>query len=158
MCAILDANSAHDVFGRSGRSTAGKDFYAHLQQGGMELVVGGKVLQELRRASEDLLKWIKEADRGGHQGRIRRIRDEEIETMQKKLERAENLRSDDPHVIALAQASGARLLYTKDEDLRQDFKDKEILNKPRGKLYPLGESQQAKHGRQRLRKAKDLCR
>ena len=96
MCAILDANSAHEVFGRAGRSQAGGDFYMHLQQGRMDLVVGGEVLQELSRASGDLLEWIKEADRGGHRGHVRRVRDEEIETKQKKLERSGSLRSDDP--------------------------------------------------------------
>ena len=158
MCAILDANSAHDVFGLSGRSAAGADFYAHLQQGGMELIVGGEVLRELSRASGDLLEWIKEADRGGHRGRVRHVPDERIEAKRKKIERAGNLRSNDPHVIALAQASGARLLYTKDQDLRQDFKNKEILDNPRGKIYPIGDGRQAKHDRQRLRNTKNLCR
>lgn len=157
MCAILDANSAHEVFGRARRSQAGGDFYTHLQRGGMDLVVGGEVLQELSRASRELLEWIKEADRGGHRGRVRRVRNEEIETRQKRLERSGSLRSDDPHVIALAQVSGARLLYTKDEDLRQDFKNKEILDNPRGKIYPIGDGKQAKHDRQRLHNAKNLC-
>ena len=116
------------------------------------------MLQELSRASRELLEWIKEADRGGHRGRVRRVRNEEIETRQKRLERSGSLRSDDPHVIALAQVSGARLLYTKDEDLRQDFKNKEILDNPRGKIYPIGDGKQAKHDRQRLRNAKNLCR
>lgn len=158
MCAILDANSAHDVFGLSGRSAAGEDFYMHMQRGGMELVVGGKVLRQLRRASGEFRKWFQEADRGGHRGHIRRVPDEEIETKQKKLEHAGNLRSDDPHVIALAQVSGARLLYTKDEKLRKDFKDKEILDNPRGKIYPIEDGPQARHDRQRLRNARNLCR
>ena len=158
MCAILDADSAYDVFSHAGRSRAGEDFYSHLQESGMDLVVGGEVLRELSRTSKELLEWIKEADRGGHRGCIRRIRDEEVETQQKKLERTGNLRSDDPHVIALAQVSGARLLYTKDKKLRRDFKDKEILDNPRGKIYPIGKGQQARHDRQRLRNAKNLCR
>ena len=150
MCAILDANSVHDVFGLSRRSVAGKDFYAHLQRGGMELVVGGKLLQELSRTSGVFREWLKEADRGGHRGRIRTVPPEKVETRQAALERTVNFRSDDPHVIALAQVSGARLLYTKDQSLREDFRNGAILSKPRGMLYPVGDGPQAKRDRQRL--------
>ena len=150
MCAILDANSAHDVFGLSRRSTAGKDFYAHLQQGGMELVVGGKLLQELSRTSGEFREWLKEADRGGHRGRICNVSPEKVNARQAVLERGGKLRSDDSHVIALAQVSGARLLYTKDGDLRKDFRNGAILSKPRGMLYPVGDGPQARRDRQRL--------
>ena len=159
MCAILDANSIHDVFSLSRRSSAGEDFYVHLQQGKMELVVGGEVLRELREYSRDLREWLKEASgRGGRRARVRHVSLEQMTARQAELERTGNLRSDDPHIIALAQVSGARLLYTKDEDLRQDFKDKKFLDNPRGKIYPIGDGRQARHDRQRLRNAKNLCR
>ena len=51
------------------------------------------------------------------------------------LRRRSDLRSDDPHVLALARVSGARLLYTGDTDLIADFKDKKIIDSPRGKVY-----------------------
>ena len=156
MCAILDANSAHDVFGLSRRSAAGKDFYAHLQRGGMELVVGGKVLQELRRASGEFREWFKEADRGGHRGRIRNVASEKVEAKQAVLERSRKLRSNDPHVIALAQVSGARLLYTKDRSLREDFGNGGIISNPRGRLYPVGDGPQAKRDRKDLRR-QNIC-
>ena len=50
-------------------------------------------------------------------------------------------KSDDIHVLALALVSGARLLYTEDQDLQNDFKrgkwknGKFIIGDPRGKLY-----------------------
>jgi len=47
----------------------------------------------------------------------------------------EQIRSDDKHVLALAVASGARLLYTGDQKLMADFKDKAIIDGPRGKIY-----------------------
>jgi len=43
--------------------------------------------------------------------------------------------SDDPHVLALARATGVRLLYTGDGALRVDFKDKRFIDQPRGKVY-----------------------
>ena len=46
-----------------------------------------------------------------------------------------SLESDDAHVLALARESGARLLYTHDGPLTRDFKDKAIIDRPRGKIY-----------------------
>ena len=48
---------------------------------------------------------------------------------------APRIRSDDPHVLALARATGVRLLYTGDGDLVDDFKDKRFIDQPRGKVY-----------------------
>lgn len=52
-----------------------------------------------------------------------------------QLQASGKLRSDDPHVLALARASGARLLYTADGDLIADFKDRDLIDSPRGKIY-----------------------
>ena len=49
-------------------------------------------------------------------------------------ERAD-LRSDDPHVLALARYKHVRLLYTGDQDLVADFKNKQFVDRPRGKVY-----------------------
>ena len=46
-----------------------------------------------------------------------------------------DMRSDDPHVLALARASGARLLYTGDRKLMDDFRDKKFIDQPRGQVY-----------------------
>lgn len=48
---------------------------------------------------------------------------------------APQILSDDPHVIALARATGVRLLYTGDGALANDFKDKRVIDRPRGKVY-----------------------
>ena len=39
---------------------------------------------------------------------------------------SDSCRSNDPHVIALAQINGARLLYSNDEALQKDFGDKRL--------------------------------
>lgn len=44
------------------------------------------------------------------------------------------LKSNDPHILALAKYTGARLLYTEDPDLIKDFKNLELL-RPKGKIY-----------------------
>ena len=43
--------------------------------------------------------------------------------------------SNDCHIIALARASGARLLCSDDVKLGEDFKNKKWIDKPRGKIY-----------------------
>jgi len=43
-----------------------------------------------------------------------------------------NIRSNDPHILALARAAGVRLLYTRDRKLQHDFKDKQIIG---GTIY-----------------------
>ena len=52
-----------------------------------------------------------------------------------ELKASGELRSDDPHVLALARQSGARLLYTGDSKLIADFTDRRIIQEPRGKVY-----------------------
>ena len=49
--------------------------------------------------------------------------------------KASDIRSDDPHVLALARESGARLLYTGDNKLIADFTDRRIIQGPRGRVY-----------------------
>jgi hypothetical protein len=57
---------------------------------------------------------------------------EEIDKRQKV--NVQLCKSDDPHIIALAQISGARLLCSHDEGLGEDFTNVKLF-KPRGKVY-----------------------
>lgn len=43
--------------------------------------------------------------------------------------------SDDPHIIALALESGARLLCSLDQALHTDFTNPQLINSPRGHVY-----------------------
>ena len=130
MGAILDVNVAHEVFGGSNRPEAGKQFYDRINKTEGVLVVGGKLLRELLKTS--LKRHIEEADR---KGIIKRIKDQKVDALTKKLQDQRGFRSNDPHVLALAQASGARLLYSNDGDLQKDFGNKELIDQPRGKVY-----------------------
>lgn len=68
-------------------------------------------------------------------GRARRIRDAVVDKETESIRAGENCRSNDFHVIALARVSGARLLFTNDRTLEQDFKDRSLVPDPRGKIY-----------------------
>ena len=67
-------------------------------------------------------------------------------------------RSNDLHVIALALVSGARLLYTNDRALIDDFGNREIVARPRGKIYTTARTAHVTDTHRRLLAASDLCR
>ena len=58
MCAILDTNAAHEVFG-SKTTEAGEGFREWLRRGN-KLVVGGKLKEELLRGVPGFHKWASE--------------------------------------------------------------------------------------------------
>ena len=70
--------------------------------------------------------------------------------------KGKKLQSNDRHIIALAKASGARLLYTGDGKLlRKDFDNKAYIDNPTGKIYPKGKK--AKELKKWLEQNKWLC-
>lgn len=76
----------------------------------------------------------------GRQGRAFGYRDDELFDHLANLRSIRGgLRSDDAHTLALARASGARVLCTDDDNLIADFKDKRVLNNPRGSVYSKAE-------------------
>lgn len=153
MCAILDADVAHQVFGAA-RPPAGKAFFDWINSGGMRLVVGGKLLEELDNDSRFRI-WRQQAVQAG---RLRVLRRDRIEARSSELRNQGACQSNDVHVIALAQVSGARLLYSNDLSLHQDFGDRQLINSPRGKIYSARGSGQLQDSHRRLLRRNDLCR
>ena len=72
---------------------------------------------------------------------------------------ADSCRSNDQHIIALAHVGGARLLYSNDGDLHDDFDDKGLIDNPRGKVYSTRKKKNFTRAHERLLrlKKKDLC-
>jgi len=129
VCAILDNNVVHQVFGTN-CPAAGKEFFKWINSGSGQLVVGGKLSKELK--DQRFKNWFGEAIKSG---RAKRFNDQEINDRTARLAESGTCKSDDPHIIALAQVSQARLLYSNDHDLQQDFTNKALIDKPRGKVY-----------------------
>lgn len=148
MCAILDANVASEVFSRNG-PTAGTKFLDWVEKGGNHLVVGGKLTDELSAVSKELKQL-------GLAGRTKIINADEIEIEEKRLQ--SKCKSNDPHIIALARISGARLLYSNDVDLQEDFKRKELISGPRGKIYTTLREKSFGSAHKKLLRQKNLCR
>ena len=66
--------------------------------------------------------------------------------------------SDDPHIIALAQISGARLLYTNDLALQRDFRKRDLIADPRGKVYSTHRRDDYTEAHRKLLSNRTLCR
>lgn len=136
MCAIIDASVVDDAFAkdRKKRSAAAVGFLRWVKrQGGV--VIGGRLRRELEPTYE-FRQWAQDILRAG---RLKRFDDDLIDQREGELvtEKARNpkvYQSDDPHILALAQISGARLLYSDDRPLQGDFKNPALLA-PRGAVF-----------------------
>ena len=152
MCAILDSDVVHEVFGRQ-PSAAGEAFRKWIRSGKGRLVIGGQLRGELGRNTTFQL-WLIEALRGG---RARSLNDEEVEKRATTLKQSGVCESNDQHIIALAQLGRARLLYTNDVRLTRDFRNKELINDPRGKVYSTKSSGEFEKKHRQLLQQKNLC-
>lgn len=152
MCAIVDANVRHEVFGES-QSQAGKFFLDWLLQGSnrAKLAVGGKLWEELNSHRRfqlvfaDLLR------------RSKVMRCDEAAINAEITPVSEICRSDDAHILALARVSGARLLYSNDRDLQRDFRNSRIINAPRGRVYTTARGSGITQSHRDLLRRTDLC-
>ena len=154
MCAIVDANVAHEVFG-SNLQSAGEQFFDWIEKGNERLVVGGKLLEELEESSEGFRLWASEA---ADAGKMRVVNKNEIDARTREIENEGEYKSDDPHILALAQVSGARLLYSNDAALQEDFGSKSLIDRPRGKIYSTRRNKDFQPEHRRLLSRRDLCR
>ena len=133
MCVIVDANVAARVFGDP---PAGQ--YAGLlkwllgPKGG--LAYGGKNAEELARVRGAIwaIRQLRLA------GRAYLADKSAVVERTQALHRAEACVSNDEHVVALAQVSGARTLCSEDRDLHEDFTNRALVRDPRGKVYQAG--------------------
>ena len=158
MCAIIDANVTFEVFGRK-QTEAGVRFRNWLDSGRGILVVGGKNLEELAK-NRNFGRWFREERRRG--GRVRQTRNEIISERQQALVRDGLPTSDDEHVLALALVSGARLLYSNDRRLKNDFLNARIIQEPGGKVYTTQQGRrhvtQFTNEHEALLRTENLCR
>lgn len=130
MCAILDANAASAVFGRN-QGGAAREFFNWINDGSGSLVVGGMLRDELNQIGS-FRKWQQQAILAG---RIKNADDAVVDKCAHELARRNVCASNDHHIIALANVTGARLLYTNDRSLQKDFTNRHLLKNPRGKIY-----------------------
>jgi hypothetical protein len=129
MCLIVDTNLAADFF--CGTNAA----LAPLRKAVMEdasccLCYGGSKLRREYLRSPKIMKIIVALDQAG---RAKSVRDSLVD---KRMDLVSGqCSSDDPHIIALAVESGARLLCSHDIELHRDFTNPVLINNPKGQVY-----------------------
>ena len=154
MCAIIDNNVRHEVFGTDDvRTAAGRFLLEWIESGKGKLVIGGKLRQELSDYGR-FLEWLPQARRAGH---VILVGDDAVDAETTALQARNVCRSNDAHVLALAQVSGARLLFTNDQDLNKDFKNSRILGGVRGRVYTTLQRQDVRKSHRNLLNRTDLC-
>ena len=127
MCLIVDTNLAGVVFGNPGQNDF-RPIIDWLAKTG-KLVVGGRLSRELDRHNS-VRRFIRVLQQAG---RVRVI--PSVETDSEITRIADLCVSDDPHIIALARISGARVLCSRDNNLHRDFTNTGLISDPRGRIY-----------------------
>ena len=157
MCAIVDANVRDQVFGGA-QTDAGKYFLDWLlKPGGGTLALGGELRNELSDNGRNVgfmtaYRQLRLADRVWEE-----TSDGPVDAETSALQRRGVCRSNDAHVLALALVSGARLLFSNDRRLQDDFKDSRIVNHPRGKVYTTSMRSSVTRVHRSLLARTDLC-
>ena len=136
MCAILDSDVTNLV-GTSSRLGAAQGFYNWLRDRKGSLVYSDKFLKEeifVKSISKDAKNMIHQFEQSGIATRIdSTMVERERQDLQASIEHIHA--TEDIEILALARASGARLLFTNDRELQSDFKNTHLIRKPNGKIY-----------------------
>ncbi|WP_428115378.1 hypothetical protein [Candidatus Poriferisodalis sp.] len=161
MCAIIDAaNVGNELWDPKGND-AGRGFRKAVDAGRIPLVGGGsKLMGEFTGSGQRMMNWFAELRRSG---KLTLYDNDDVDARTGELKaRPPNVddgcTSDDHHIVALAQLSGARLLYTNDQRLTRDFGNNQLIDAPRGKIYSTRVTDDFSPARKRLLARTDLCR
>ena len=152
MCAIIDANVAGKVFGHN-PIPAGKKFFDWIDEGSGRLICAGKLKEELEDSSPGFREWARVAL---NTGKMKNINKEEVETRTEQIREESIHSSNDPHILALAQVSGARLLYSNDKKLHEDFRNRDLIS-PAGSIYSTLKGENFTRAHRNLLGRSDLC-
>ena len=153
MCSIIDAGVISEVFGPD-QTEVGIEFRKLIEENQTQLVLGGKLLEELKK-NKNFKNWL---PLGQAYGRVQLVESRGVEIETQKLRDSGSCDSNDHHIIALAQISGARLLFSNDKALHRDFGNRDLIAKPRGKILSTNEGSELKPHQRRMLRERRLCR
>ena len=129
MCIIVDASKMGDFLNPEHQDSAPIRKWLR-KNGRLVYSTGGRFAKEIGISGKyktGLVEYVRA-------GKARHIPYEQFAEDEKKLING-HIRSNDPHVLALARFTRTRLLYTGDPELIKDFNDKKLIDDPRGKVY-----------------------
>lgn len=128
MCIIVDVNRLGEMLSPDALPVAAQIRNWVESEG--RILVGGKLLREYRKVSI-AGKWIAELLRSG---RAILEKDEVILKETRAIQDIGEAISNDIHILALARAKNSRVVYTSDQNLATDFKNKALINGPAGRV------------------------
>lgn len=119
MCIIVDANAAHKL---NGVHPDGIPVLKWLLRGNGKLVVSSEILSELTRTM--FIETILDLDRAG---RVCRVNEDEFHEVKQRILQSGALSSDDPHVVATVICSGCDIVFSSDQNLHKDLKNRQLV-------------------------------
>jgi len=129
---ILDANMICKVFGNDDLSVS--DLSNALLIGcrfKVAAVRGGQLSDEYMR----IIKYRSVYSELERAGRMILADDNAVRLDTDHVAQLSFLRSDDPHILALARIADVRILCSHDKDLHADFTNQSIIPSPRGRIW-----------------------
>jgi PIN domain len=130
VCLIIDTSKAAAFFNEPWASPhAPISRWISIRNG--QVVYGGLLRTELEQIGEArrvLKNWV-------NTGRANRLSDEAVTERAAQLQADGVCISNDHHILAVALLSGARVLFTGDNDLATDFQNAALIAAPRGHVY-----------------------
>lgn len=130
MCAIIDACVATQVFIE--KNDADLVTIRTLMLARQLLVVYGGELGREYAKLKTVARIVRQLDQAGI---AKKYNDKTVDEEDKTVKKLNLCVSNDTHVIALARVARARLLCSADQGLHTDFKNKRLIDKPRGRIY-----------------------
>lgn len=130
MSLIIDANCASAALSEPTHADFAPLMRA-LTEGRAKLVVGGRLRAEYARLPP-VLRVFRTLNQAG---RAVSVPDSAVDAEETLVTDTFELKSDDPHILALARVTRSRLLCSRDQALHADFTNPTIINKPRGSVY-----------------------
>ncbi len=129
MCIIVDANVASAVFSK--KDPEFRPLIDWIFEGNGAVTYGGRNAEELFQvaAAKHALISLNRA------GRAVLFPKDAVDAIESELATSELLKSDDPHIIALARLSKTRTLCSHDQNLHTDFRNPALISRPRGSIY-----------------------
>jgi rRNA-processing protein FCF1 len=119
MCIIVDANAAHRMHAED---PAGAIVLRWLLKGKGRLVVSKELLKELSKtAFRDTIAVLDRA------ARVCRADEVKCQEIRDKLEKDGDMKSNDGHVLAIVLSESCDLVFTHDNPLHIDLKNKKLV-------------------------------
>lgn len=120
MCIVVDANAAHQL---NSNDPAGVLVLRWLLKGRGKIVVSKELLAELSRTHlRSTLVGLERA------GRMLRANEEICGPLTAKLRAEGALQSNDAHVVALVASTSCDVVFTHDQPLHRDLKNRALVN------------------------------